>query len=482
MNDPAPQIMRFDNGNRASVHIDSTWVETEYDKEIGAYRSWLHFDLKQESELRIIQDEFATSFVLPQGCYISNYYLMIEDRKEMGLLSEKKSALWIYNNIRNIRRDPGLLHYLDGRRISFRVFPFAPLEKRHTGIEFVHHGPVNLSIQGHQISLSADADRDAGNDYYQYLSAERVSSLPKRLRKSYPHFLIDARDGNWSESLRKIEEIMEQHGMNADRAKISWVSSISQNFSWIKAQEVENLPLAETGFFLERAMENGLRAAMSSSSEFFPQFIILSDNLSPGHLPEHLTDWRFMYPGQEHFYHLKEDGKLWAYKWDFPRAEKPVLSHSIPSAIELRLFQHNNRDYYLDTAAGPRLITTKSVFRDFDSDKPLNAWEAGVAMELKEREFTIDPHQEEEEWLDLVKYSFRTGIMNRFTSYIALENDAQKKTLLKKQAEVLKGNPALDLDEESQRLSAPHEIWLVLVLLVFIGIHQRKRIQGLLVP
>lgn len=76
-------------------------------------------------------------------------------------------------------------------------------------------------------------------------------------------------------------------------------------------------------------------------------------------------------------------------------------------------------------------------------------------------------------WLDQVKGSFRTKIMTPFTSYISLENDAQRKALLQKQEEILSGKYSLDAGSDVNRMSEPGLILVVILFGLFFILRKR---------
>jgi hypothetical protein len=65
-------------------------------------------------------------------------------------------------------------------------------------------------------------------------------------------------------------------------------------------------------------------------------------------------------------------------------------------------------------------------------------------------------------------------IMTPVTSYLVVENEVQKAMLKRKQAQVLAGNKALDLDDDTQRMSEP-SFWLSVVLFGLLYYFQTKK-------
>ncbi len=111
------------NWSQLTVFIQTSTYHAEEDY----WTSWVHFDIHNGTHR---QDEFRMTFELPTGTWMSDYYLVVEDEKKYGVLAEKKAAMWIYQQIVNTRRDPGILYYLKGNELAFRVFPLNSKEDK----------------------------------------------------------------------------------------------------------------------------------------------------------------------------------------------------------------------------------------------------------------------------------------------------------------------------------------------------------------
>jgi hypothetical protein len=108
----ANRNIRTDDQGNALINMDKIDVATQFDSTQNVYKTWINLDLQNTSEVN--NAEFAAVFDLPQGCFISDYYLYVGDKKEMGLLVERKAAMWVYQQVVSalIPKDPGLLSFL----------------------------------------------------------------------------------------------------------------------------------------------------------------------------------------------------------------------------------------------------------------------------------------------------------------------------------------------------------------------------------
>ncbi|MDL2304198.1 hypothetical protein LJC72_02515 [Bacteroides sp. OttesenSCG-928-D19] len=130
-----------------------------------------------------------------------------------------------------------------------------------------------------------------------------------------------------------------------------------------------------------------------------------------------------------------------------------VLEYKLPDHSVIHLADNNK----------PDIVLKNDIFKVSENEIKEKNWQSALIMQAKWMSQTLHPETSDKEWLNLVKYSFASKIMTPVTSYLVIENEAQKAILRKKQKQVLSSNKSLDLDENTQRMSEPN--WLLLILL-----------------
>jgi len=76
--------------------------------------------------------------------------------------------------------------------------------------------------------------------------------------------------------------------------------------------------------------------------------------------------------------------------------------------------------------------------------------------------------------LPLIKGSFKSKIMNIYTSYIVVETQAQKNQIKLKQKQILSNIYNTGIGDEVQRMSEPPVGIIILLLILIWGIKKRK--------
>lgn len=466
---------RTGSSSNSGVDLTSYNVNSVYDKVKDAWISTIDLELTNRSGFGF--SEYVTEFIMPEGCWISNYYLYVNGVKEPGILTEKKSAMWIYSQIKNRdRRDPGILYYLTGNRIHFSVFPFSVDEVRKTGITFIHKEPVELDFDNNIISLGdmdqkvagLKADTDSG---VLFVSREEKKSLDIVLRKPFYHFIVDTSkgtEGHIEESLNKMNTLFKRNYIESNNAVVSFTNTYVRSYKFddnlpdnYKAQDFDG------GFFLERAIKKALFDSYTNLSSSFPVIVVVSDNIYNAVIGSDFTDFKIAYPESSLFYVLNKDGDLNSHSLSFDPLTRLDVEPELYNSVYAFPNRSNPSAYLPVDDEGNIVIKSQDGIRDSSS---------GLELQGMWIMHTLYPDETDENWRKLVKNSFETGILTPVTSYIVVENEAQRIALKRKQEQVLKGKESMDLmEEEPVQMSEPGFILLMSVVLLFLYFKRRKR-------
>lgn len=473
-----PEIIQNDNVEITKISTSST-----YDKTQNAWKSWVDMEITNNNEGSGLA-EYATTIILPEGCWISDYYLFVGDKKEQGILAEKKSAMWIFSQIRNVNRDPGILYYLTGNKVAFRVFPFSEDEVRKTGIEFLHKEPISLTIDKNNVELGSweeTVNENIETENIIYVSAQQKKSLKSVYRQPYFHFLVDVskdKKGFSADFIYRIEQTLKYENSLSENAQISFVNSYVNTYpfkdDWKQIYESQTF---DGGFYLDRAIKTTLINAYKNKLN--PAIVVVTDSMQYAILDKDFSDLKFAFPENNLFYNLDKDGVL----HEHSLTRKP--SESLPdfnrecmfcdTVLEYRL--SDNSIAYLPANNQPSIILKKDIFEVAKTDIKEKNWLSALTMQVNWTSQILHPETSDREWQKLTKFSFISKVMTPVTSYLVVENEAQKAILKKKQEQALSGNKSLDLDDNTQSMSEPSLLLLILLLGIFLWFREKRKRQ-----
>lgn len=477
--------LRPENIQNDNVQISNISTNSTYDKTQNAWKSWVDLEITSKSGNTWFS-EYATTINLPEGCWISDYYLYVGDVKEPGILAEKKSAMWIFSQIRNENRDPGILYYLTGNKVAFRVFPFAKDEVRKTGIEFLHKEPITLNIDSNIVELGNKEETIYENietENLAYVSVQQKQKLNSVKRKPYFHFLVDAsknQNSNSTEFIKRIEQILAENKPLSENAKISFVNSYVSTTTidkdWKEQYKHQSF---EGGFYLDRAIRTTLFNVNQDKSKTYPIIVVVTDSIQNAVLDKDFEDLKFTFPESDLFFNLDKNGKLREHSLtENPIKELPEILRECmfcETVLEYRL--SDNSIAYLPNNNEPSIILKKDIFEVSESEIKEKNWQSALTMQGQWTSQILHPEISDKEWLNMVKYSFISKVMTPVTSYLVVENEAQKAMLKKKQEQALSGNKSLDLGEDTQRMSEPSLILLTILLGLAIWYREKRKRQ-----
>jgi len=435
---------------------------SSYDSRQQAWVSWVELTVSN-TQAGFGDQEYRTQFQLPAGCWVSDYYLTIGQRQERGILAEKKAAAWVYAQILNERasRDPGLLSYANPREVSLRVYPVSGLEARHTRIQLLHKEPFELNIDGQVVALGqasappATAPIATPDSSVLYLSAAAKSRLPLVQRRPYYHFLIDAsaQRGQPATYAAGIKNQLAQPLPNGAAPRFSLVNAYTTTLpagaDWQAALAKEP---AAGGCYLTGAIQRVLFESQQHPGPTYPVIVVVSPHFDGAVLADNFQDFRSAYPESAVFYELTPNQQLVPHSLQRHAAQAletgllPGTAPAVrawPTAAQPRAYLPDNHDAELV------LNHPQAPLRP---DAPASSrWLTGLLLSGYSQWQTFHPEATDHERLPFLQASFRAGILTPFTSFLALENDAQKAALHRKQEETMAANANLDVMEEDNQ-------------------------------
>ena len=476
--------LRPENIQNDNVKITNISTKSTFDKSQNAWLSWVDLEIKNNSENTWFS-EYSTTIKLPQGSWISDYYLYVGNKKEFGILAEKKSALWVFSNIRNENRDPGILYYLTGNKVAFRVFPFAKSEVRKTGIQILHKEPISFTLDNNIIKLGNEEEtissNSRANENVIYVSTKQKQTLKQIQRKPYLHFLLDVsknRETNIADFSKRIEQVLRTNKSLSENSKISFVNSyqktITLNNDW---KQIYKSQIFEGGFYLDKGVKTSLFNAYKSNSATYPVFVVVTDSMQKAVLDKDFSDLKMTFPENDLFFTINQNGNLQSHSL----ISNPIepLADTLKYTFDQTVLEYNveNKKFYLPNNNQPSIILKNDIFEVDEQNIKEKNWQSALTMQGKWNSQILHPETSDKEWLNLVKYSFLSKVMTPVTSYLVVENEAQKAILKKKQEQVLSSNKSLDLGEDTQRMTEPSFI-LLTVLLGLVLWYRKKNENG----
>ncbi len=123
---------RYWSGNDLATTKVDTQIEIWPDIRIAFTEMQLEvFNRKKKTGWRNDQQEAIYSFYLPEGSVVTSLSLWIEGKEEKAILTTKSKAVTAYKTIVGVEvRDPSVVHWQEGNRVSVRVFPVINEESR----------------------------------------------------------------------------------------------------------------------------------------------------------------------------------------------------------------------------------------------------------------------------------------------------------------------------------------------------------------
>ena len=443
--------------HKSIVYIEDISHSTSYDESIGAYRTWVDLTLANSwSEY----NEYKTSFHLPDGVYVSDYYLDVFGEKKMGLLTDRRAALAVYRRIVLSRLDPGILHYIGTNQLELRVFPFDAYERRGTGFELLHKNSFDLVIDGHVLPIAAGARvSEMRLPHAVLLSADEIKNLPPLERALTYSFILDCSAGSDVDKLLRLIE------------DFCWENGISDGTVYLSTYRFSKIPLGdlatakinqEGGFNLGLAMKD----VLANADRTTPLILFVSE----------AADGRVLLP--KGLYNHDAPESLYYYKLYENNAGRPELTaydfangvNNGPVAASVLQETASYHGHAVIRDGQDKLVLLDGAIPELTGNQYLDGMALAVEHRIHLKNGIRNP-------VSYIRKSFLAHTLTPSTAFIVVETEAQERELLAVQQRLLEE----DSDgQEGRPLSEPNIVLVTVVAAVLmLSLLHRKQKQTL---
>ncbi len=497
--------------HEGSVHAQNTRTRTRsfpHQVAVVNRRAVLHApesDGSQRARLELtvrgqeLEDEYVTVLSPPPGAVVTGLWLYIGDEKVPGRIFERRAALWVYEQIRDVqRRDPALLVYRDDGRLALRVFPVAQNVERRVEIEFLlpPGAPATVQQDGTAVSFVpvespasteiADPQPSLATSSFGTWATFPAPWLARQAtvtRTPEPIVLVDhSLSGVDTPSLRRALAAIQNTLPEATGARV-WLANYNallltpgeRMTPWANLTTLgQNVPPAQGGFLpgplaagecLNFDQTESTEADKKTVVQHYPLFIVVSDDESAA--PEvvaALQPWRHLFPDSPGVIQVHTTGRLQLLRFDgrmqvldphthdLPKI--PVILTKLEGQVRAVLPSPAGATTQVETAAaavpGSQFAVLKeNAFRNETVSHlpPNSTYARAAAVEMESQALAANPSLGRDELRQLVERSATQGVLAPQTAYIVLERSSQWEALKQKEKNALNGRLDLALTE-----------------------------------
>lgn len=428
--------------NKPIVKIKDLKLDTKYDDSNKVYRTWVDIELENSSEEN---NEYKTLFYLPEGAYISDYYLYVGEDKKMGLLTDERAAVSIYKKIVLSKLDPGILHYLNDFTLELRVFPFSAYEKRKTGFEIIHLGSLDFELDNKRIKVDVEETQAPKLDNAILLKYEEIKDLPLNKKTNNYNFIVDCSKGTTTDYLiSRIDDYCYENNIHDASIYFTTYKVEKHSLKDVYSTDIDT----EGGFNLDLAVRTILK---DNDPDEIPIIIYLTPKekdeiIRPSKVRDYLT------PESEFYYELLYDNILVPYSLftntNYDEVEQPIIQETV-----------SYKGISVIDDGEDKLVILNETPEKPSSNQYVEAMNLTVENKINLKNGKRNP-------LSYIRRSFEAHVLAPATAFIVVETKEQEEELLKLQEKILKEQERLEASENNLK-----EPPIVIVIVLMCGIY-----------
>jgi hypothetical protein len=428
--------------------------------------------------------EWNADILCPKGVLLTAVQLKINETWVDADLRDKKTALWIFDKIQEVRRDPIIAYYENEDQIKVRIYPVPAKAQREFRLVFTYPEGFALETkaEGRKIELQLKADSKSlflGNELVWVppeFNLSEVSIEPK----PYIHFILEERSLDTSLNAQKkfreqlftrMESIATQ--LNLQEAKISLAGDSLQSIinspellqEWPKSKAFMAMSVSPSPVAIDHVVQEALfRHQPKSEKEwqaYRPEKIVILSQQPKLNFTTELSLWHKYSPDYDGF-SIAKGTRLHHYTF-----KNPTVETGAPSVLQTCRWFRSGEVLFSLPIHQSGLFLTRSKFVEQYHD---GSWTTCLTKTLSATlndDYTLWMESfhpwEHRTPMDLLKDSKTSQILIRSTAFIAVETETQNNLLVRKEQQAMLNHEALDFEEV--KATAPDDLlWIILLL------------------
>jgi hypothetical protein len=468
--------------------------------------------------------EFSASVIVPEGVLVTGFWLDVNGTNKPAQLRERKTAVWVYEMIRDMtRRDPGLLVYEGDGRLRLKVYPFSTAQRRRCGMSFrfpstlhpvirIKDTPVALNADAQPASTAVSVALPSGGEALA-LSIAPESGYPQFVRQPAACIILDrsaAAAAAEAGVIRRAKEAIAALPAAVQQVRVMWANYEQESVSG--SPEPREAALASLGRHVSLPFRGGFCPELVIARELIgeqggagqpvpppaglaPLFVVVAaDRTSPVRSGA-LQAFARTVPDMPAYIMWSSNG------WEMVAFENGSTQATSPEGVTLApimALRKGNTVQMLSSATGGGLVFAPAgsglgvwecwdpalkAFRPVERLIPCqdSRYAAGIALWARHRALGLDPKGIDAALPGLVADARAAGIMVPETAFVVVETSAQEVMLARKEQQSLGADHALEFDDAkpTPTAPAPSVLWILpLALYLLYRYHRRQQCPG----
>jgi hypothetical protein len=436
---------------------------------------------------------------IPEGVFVTGLRLKINDEWVNGRIFDRKTALWVFQKITEVRRDPAIISYITPTTLDLRVYPFPANGIRELELDLEHHQKINAQIKLGEAIINLNPEHNTPSITNEDGTFAIDMSDLYFTRKPYLHVILDfsinARlpTPEYISIIRAIgaklgsDQIM-LSAANISSAKNAIGKLIDLSDEQALSAVIDNLELHEHGgFWLERAVANEIVSISTQLNESnlnqAPIFCIIQGNTTPSVDSIDTHNWNWLIPDlgplylyQNHTfnrYSLKTGKRMEAEIEQTPIAVVAIKHNNQVRLLPAETSSIIDADHEDDLTAYNPHSQNFEILSASNVTPSINAsWAKLATLWNNSKTAKLHPSLFESQRQKFLGASRKNALLLPSSAFIVVESDSQWKMLERKQDQSLSNHSALEFEEEQQTSEPP---WWILVSFVLLYIFIRER-------